>query len=102
MGLPEESVRVFIGGDEYSIKADVDLETTKKVAEYVDKKIMEFQRKVSSRDKIKIAVLSALTIAGELFEIQKQFENAQKRLAEIEQTTQVITKKINDTLSPSA
>lgn len=94
----EEIVRVFIGGDEYSIKGDVDLDTTKNVAEYVDKKIREFQKKVASRDKVKVAVLSALNIAGELFEFKTQYDTARKQLDEIKKKVEVISKKIDRSL----
>jgi cell division protein ZapA len=66
MTVSTESVRVTIYGDEYSIKGDADSETTKKVAEYVNLKMSEVQKSIASRDKVKVAVLSAMNIAGEL------------------------------------
>ena len=61
MGSSGESVRVTIYGDEYSIKSDADVATTKKIAEYVNLKIGEVQSHIASRDRIKVAVLSAMT-----------------------------------------
>jgi cell division protein ZapA len=71
MGSSTESVRVIIYGEEYSIKGDADVETTKKVAEYVNGKMEEIQNRIASRDKAKIAVLAALNIAGELLGIEE-------------------------------
>jgi len=79
MGSSSESVRVVIFGAEYSIKGDVDTETTRQVARYVNSKMSEVHETMASRDDIKIAVLSALNIAGELFELKdKQEQGAQK------------------------
>jgi cell division protein ZapA (FtsZ GTPase activity inhibitor) len=98
MGGSTESVRVFIYGDEYSVKGDVDIETTKRVAEYVDRKMMEFQRNIASRDKLKTAVLSALNIAGELFEYKSRLESAQRQLDEIENKSATMSKRIEGIL----
>ena len=93
-----DSVRVYILGDEYSIKGDVDVETTKKVAEYVDRKMMEFQKGMTSRDKLKVAVLSALNIAGEMFEYKTHSEIASKKVEDLEEKTDEIGKKIDSCL----
>jgi cell division protein ZapA len=90
-----KSTRVFIFGDEYSIKGNVDAETTKKVADFVDKKMMEFQKNMASRDKLKAAVLSALNIAGELFESKENCDKLAKQLEQFEQKTGLLGKKID-------
>jgi cell division protein ZapA len=96
--VPEESLRVYIGGDEYSIKSDADPSTTKKVADYVDRKVMELQKSIPSRDKLKIAVISALNIAGELLECRKQYEQLKQQLDEIQRKTEIINRKIDSNL----
>ena len=79
MSSSTESVRVVIFGAEYSIKSDVDVETTRQVARYVNSKMAGINENTASRDNIKIAVLSALNIAGELFESKaKQEKGAQE------------------------
>ncbi|MBD3390717.1 MAG: cell division protein ZapA [Chitinivibrionales bacterium] len=98
MDAGADSVRVYICGDEYSIKGDVDIETTKQVAEYVDRKMMEFQKNITSRDKLKVAVLSALNIAGELFEQKRQRESAAKKLEELHEKSSEIGTKIDSCL----
>ena len=85
MSPSSDSVRVKIYGDEYSIKGDVDIETTKKVAEYVNSKMEEIQASVASREKLKIAVLSAMNIAGELLDYKSKCEEYLKKLDEVEE-----------------
>ncbi|MFP4417536.1 MAG: cell division protein ZapA [Chitinivibrionales bacterium] len=98
MGLSTESVRVYICGDEYSVKSDVDVETTKKIAEYVDQKMITFQKNIASRDKLKTAVLAALNIAGELFEYKSKYEEVHRRLDEIQHKTGSLSQKIDVSL----
>jgi cell division protein ZapA len=96
--VSEGSLRVYIGGDEYSIKSDTDSGMTKKVAEYVDRKVMELQKNITSRDKVKVAVLSALNIAGELFESKAKNDQLRQQIAIIKQQTEKIARKIDSTL----
>lgn len=96
MSPSSDSVRVAIYGDEYSIKGDVDIETTKKVAEYVNSKMEEIQAGVASRDKVKIAVLSAINIAGELLDYKKKCEEYRQKLDELEEKAGSLSKKIDE------
>jgi cell division protein ZapA len=94
-----DSVRVSIYGEEYSIKGDVDIEITRRVAEYVNLKMEEIQANVASKERTKIAVLSALNIAGELLEYKSKCEEKQKKLEELQEKVNVLTKKIDDQVS---
>ena len=96
MSPSSDSVRVTIYGDEYSIKGDVDIETTKKVAEYVNSKMEEIQTGVASREKLKIAVLSAMNIAGELLDCKKKCEECLGKLEELEEKAGLLSKKIDE------
>lgn len=98
MGSSMESVRVVIFGSEYSIKGDVDIETTRKVARYVNSKMAEIHENTASRDNVKIAVLSALNIAGELFELKDKQETGAQQISAINDRVALITKKIDDAL----
>lgn len=90
--------RVTILGDEYPIKGDVDDATTKQVVEYVNDRIDEVKTMSRAPDKVKIAVLSALNIAGELFEYRSQTDDAKQRLEELEDRIERLTKKIDGAL----
>ena len=94
-----ESVRVVIFGVEYSIKADVDIETTKQIARFLNSKMAEIHENTASRDHMKIAVLSALNIAGELFEFKAKYEEGARNISELQDTIASLSKKIDGALS---
>ena len=98
MGSPAESVRVVIFGSEYAIKGDVDIETTRQVARYVNAKMAEIHENTASRDNVKIAVLSALNIAGELFDLKGKQDEGAKKISEIGDRMLSLGKKIDDAL----
>lgn len=94
----KESVHVYIFGDEYSVKGDVDIETTRKVADFVDRKMMEFQKKMASRDKLKVAVLSALNIAGEMMDYKAKYDSLAQKLEKFRDKTGLLGEKIDTCL----
>jgi cell division protein ZapA len=98
MGSSLESARVVIFGAEYSIKGDVDIETTRQVARYVNSKMTEIHENTASRDDLKIAVLSALNIAGELFESRNKQDEGSKQIGEINGRLTMLNKKIDEAL----
>jgi cell division protein ZapA len=93
-----ESVRVVIFGVEYSIKADVDIETTRSVAKYVSSKMSQIHESTTSRDHLKVAVLSALNIAGELFEIKARNEENARKISELQEKIASLNNKIDGAL----
>ncbi|MDR0305556.1 MAG: cell division protein ZapA [Chitinispirillales bacterium] len=92
--MGSESIRVMIFGTEYSIKGDADTETTRLVAQYVNSKIAEIQEMTASRDNMKIAVLSALNIAGELFETKAKYEEELKKVQQCQDKIKSLNNKI--------
>jgi cell division protein ZapA len=92
------STRVVIFGTEYSIKSDVDVETTRKVARYVNAKMAEIAENIASRDNAKIAVLSALNIAGELIELKDRNENGAGNISAVRERAASIAGKIDAAL----
>jgi cell division protein ZapA len=101
MGTTKEnapSTRVVIFGTEYAIKSDVDVETTRKVARYVNAKMAEITDSISSRDNTKIAVLSALNIAGELFELKDKKAHVTGETTHVRDRAAAITRKIDAAL----
>ena len=95
MDTATESVRVVIFGSEYSIKGDVDVETTRQIARYVNSKMVEIHENTASRDNVKIAVLSALNIAGELFELKGKQDNGAQEIEKLKNRITALNKKIN-------
>ncbi len=94
MGSSMESVRVVVFGVEYLIKSDVDTEITKQVAQYVNSKIAKIHENTASRDNMKVAVLSALNIAGELFEFKAKYDESARKITELEDKIAALTQKI--------
>ncbi|MBN1983016.1 MAG: cell division protein ZapA [Chitinivibrionales bacterium] len=96
--ISAESVRVTICGQEYFIHADVDRDTTRKIAEFVNRKIAEIRRENPLRDSLKIAVLSALNIAGELYELNQKYETITKQLVELQQKVASLNDRLENSI----
>ena len=91
-------VQVTIYGQQYPIKGSANEEYIRKIASFVDSKMREVEAQVSVRSSLKIAVLSALNIAAELFTVQDEKEQL---LAQYEEKAQDITEFINQGLKDS-
>ena len=70
---PSERVVVEIYGNSYPLKTDNPQEM-KKLAAAVDKKMKAMSRAVRSFDDRKIAVLTALQIAEEYYQLKKDYD----------------------------
>ena len=65
-------VRVSIFGHEYTVKAPANPEYIKEVAEYVSKRMKEVEKGLASdQSTSRIAILTAMNIADELFSKKK-------------------------------
>lgn len=98
MGSSIESVRVTIFGNEYSVKSDTDIETTRQIAQFVNSKMITILEQSSLRDNMKIAVLSALNIAGELFEVKARHDESVSKIKELEEKIASLSEKIDGVL----
>lgn len=68
----DQVAKVVIFGEEYAVRSSDDTEYVLNVAEYVDKKMREIAAKNNSMSPNKIAILTALNLAGELFDLQRK------------------------------
>lgn len=75
MDNSKTKVRVNIYGEEYSIVADTDVEYVREVAGYLDRQMREIAEKLSNKSPARVAVLTALNIADELFAERKRGDN---------------------------
>ena len=89
-------VKVVIFGDEYSIRGTDDPEYISSVADYLDKKMQEIASKNKSMPPNRIAVLTALNLAGELFDEQKKNKNG---IAEVENRAKNILNMLDKRLT---
>ena len=86
----DTKIQVEIYGQSYQIKAGADPEYIKKIAAYVDFKMKELASATPTVDSIKIAVLAALNIADEYFQLKRskqdvdrEFERRTERMNQI-------------------
>lgn len=98
MSISIESVRVTICGQDYNINSDVDTETIRKIAAFVNKTMTDIRRDNPLRDSLKIAILSALTIAGELYEYKEKYEMVTRQLNELQSKVSSLNKRLENSI----
>ncbi len=91
-GVIMERVQVEIYGQAYNLKGGNDPAYTRELAAYVDGKMREIEKGTGTVDPLRVAILTALTVADELNQERKRcgdLENtagsAVKRLMELTQ-----------------
>ena len=78
-------VTVRIGGEDHTIRTNVEPEYTKKCAKWVDERIAEIRSQLGLIESHKAAILAALSITDEMFQARAQVEEIQdssNRMAE--------------------
>lgn len=72
---------VYIYGNRYRVKSDMDGAFLESVAGYVNERMREIQRQLNDLTTSKVAVMAAFDIAAELLVLKKE---AERSIAEIE------------------
>jgi cell division protein ZapA len=72
-------VHVEIFGQTYTVRAGTDAGYVEKLAAYVDTQMMEVSRNAGAVDSVRIAVLAALNIADECFQLRAQEGESERR-----------------------
>jgi cell division protein ZapA len=72
-------VHVLIFGQTYTVRAGTDAGYVEKLAAYVDSQMMDVSRNAGAVDSVRIAVLAALNIADECFQLRAQEGDAERR-----------------------
>lgn len=91
------STTVEIFGREYRIKGIADEAYIQNVAHYVDDKMKEMSRGTSLPSQDRLAILAALNIADELFQIRQSSTDG---LADIERRTDRLIEMLDESLQP--
>jgi cell division protein ZapA len=78
---PEQTVRVEIYNQTYSIRSDGDNDYIQNLAEYVDRKMREISSGTFTVDSLKVAILAALHIADEFHQLQNAQHQSDMQLA---------------------
>ncbi len=65
-------VKVDIFGNTYTISGDAPADYIRSLAEYLDRKMVEVSESTSSVNPVQVAILAALNIADEYFQLGKK------------------------------
>jgi cell division protein ZapA len=99
MESPKNSVRVNICGEEYTVRSEGDVEYIREVAQFVDRKMQEVADKTANKSPARMAILTALNIADELF---REREKGEHGLTALEQRANNIISLLNEKIPESA
>jgi len=88
----DTKIQVEIYGQNYQIKAGADSEYIRNIARYVDLKMREIASGVPTVDSLKIAVLAALNITDEYFQLKRHKQDLDR---EFVQRTEKIQKLLD-------
>ncbi|HTY05205.1 MAG TPA: cell division protein ZapA [Gemmatimonadales bacterium] len=81
MSVKKNSVKVMIGGEEYTVRSDLTPEYTREVAGYLDQALKKVLAQGGLVETHKAAILAALDITNELFQARKGEREVAARLA---------------------
>ena len=73
-------IQVEIYGQSYSIKAGANADYIQMIARYVDHKMREIGTATPTIDSLKIAVLAALNITDEFFQLKMKTQDADREI----------------------
>lgn len=79
--MSEQTIRVEIYNNTYSIRSDGDNEYIQDLAEYVDSKMREISSGTMTVDSLKVAILAALHIADEYYQLRSSQAQGDAQLA---------------------
>ncbi len=79
--MSEQTIRVEIYNQTYSIRSDGDNEYIQELAEYVDCKMREISSGTMTVDSLKVAILAGLHIADEFFQLKHAQAESDAQLA---------------------
>ena len=80
MTTTTSAVRVFIGGEEYTVRSELPPEYTREVAAYLDAALKRVRDTLPMVESHKAAILAALSITDELFQARRGDRDVAERL----------------------
>jgi cell division protein ZapA len=93
----EARIKVNIYGNDYSIIGEAEPEYILKLAEYINNKMKEIGKTLASGNTAQIAILTALNIADEYFQLQ-EMKGSGEAEGEIEQKTKALISMLDEGL----
>lgn len=76
----KQSVRVVIGGEEFTVRSELPPEYTREVAAYLDAALKRVRELVPNVETHKAAILAALAITDQLFQARRGDREAAQRM----------------------
>jgi len=95
MATVRATVEVF--GQRLGLRADGDADRLQELARFVDSRMREVADRASSVDTVKVAILTALNIADELFKERETDQDARQRV--LERQAERLVMKLEEILS---
>jgi cell division protein ZapA len=93
-----DPVRVRIRNAEYLVRGEENEQQVQRIADYLNDKLKEIEQGTEGLSEKRTAILAALHIAGDYFQILKEKENL---LTSVRQRTQSLIRSIDSVLGPS-
>jgi cell division protein ZapA len=93
-----EPVKVRIRNAEYLVQGEDNEQQVQRIADYVNDKLKEIEQGTEGLSEKRTAILAALDIAGDYFQILKEKENL---VSTVRQKTQSLIRSIDSVLGPS-
>jgi cell division protein ZapA len=81
VSAPKNAVRVFIGGEEFTVRSELPPEYTREVAAYLDAALKRVRDSMPMVETHKAAILAALAITDELFQARRSDREIAGRLS---------------------
>ncbi len=93
-----EPVKVRIRNAEYLVQGEDNEQQVQRIADFVNDKLKEIEQGTEGLSEKRTAILAALDIAGDYFQILKEKETL---LTSVRQRTQSLIRSIDSVLGPS-
>jgi cell division protein ZapA len=93
-----ELVKVRIRNAEYLVQGEDNEQQVQRIADFVNDKLKEIEESAEGLSEKRTAILAALDIAGDYFQVVKEKENL---LASLRARTQFMIRSIDSVLGPS-
>ncbi len=95
-----QALKVSIGGEAISLRSDQPQRVVEQVADYLNGKIEAAGRGSLSGDKFSLLALAALTVAGEVFELQSRLEEHDQSQRRMLAQAKSLTDTLDRALAP--
>ncbi|MDP8229234.1 MAG: cell division protein ZapA [Candidatus Electryoneaceae bacterium] len=92
----EQEVHVTIHGTDYILQGHNDVEFIHRVAEFVDQRMSEIGKEISTESVTDLAIMTALNVAHDLFLLQRDHEETTERIHNDEQERSRLVVDLNN------